>query len=169
LRITCPPNALGSEFDFAWLNQLSRNNISDNDQGILLDQSTNNDLLGNKIFNNYEGILYDPLDNNTLGADNLYWNNTANFMEIRTRTTAGAIPSSIAVIIVSKPKDAVIINGDETVNAPGPVYFGDPGEYTVLVKKPGYKDGKLTIDIPEKISETFPDSMSIDLVPEENS
>jgi parallel beta-helix repeat protein len=162
-------NALGGEFDLAWLNQLSHNNVSDNDQGILLDQSTNNDLLGNRIFNNHEGILYDPLDNNTLGADNLYWNNTANRTEIRTRTTEGVIKSSIAVVIVSNPKDAVIINGDENAKAPGPVYFVDPGEYNVLIKKQGYKDGILTIDIPEKISPAFQRERSIDLIPEENT
>jgi parallel beta-helix repeat protein len=162
-------NVLGGEFDFAWLNQLSHNNVSDNDQGILLHQSTNNNLLGNRIFNNHEGTLYDPLDNNTLGADNLYWNNTANRTEIRTRTTESVIKSSIAVIIVSNPKDAVIINGDENVKAPGPVYFVDPGEYNVLIKKPGYKDGILAIDIPEKISPAFQRERSIILIPEENT
>lgn len=159
-------NSLGAELDHSLLSELYNNNISDNDQGILLKQSANNNLLGNRLFNNSEAILYDPLDNNTLGANNLYRNNTANLTVVRYQTTEGVIPPGKSVVIVCNPKDAVIINGEETRIGTGPVHFTDPGEYRVLVKKPGYKDGTVTIEIP------FPESeveKSIDLIPEENA
>lgn len=165
-------DSLGAELSFAWFNQLSDNNVSDNNQGILLYWSTSNNLSSNRIFNNSKGILYDPLDNNTLGADNRYWNNAANLTETRTRTTEGAIQPSIAIFIISNPEDGIIINEDENVKTPGPVHFIDPGKHIVLVQKRGYKDGKLTIEIPQEITrETFPDTLRvkrIDLMPEEN-
>jgi len=165
-------NSIGAELSSAWFNQLIDNNVSNSIQGILLDSGANdNNLSSNRIFNNQDGILYDPLDNNTIGIDNLFWNNTVNLTEITGRQTAGPITSSFAIVIDANPKDAIIISGDQRIKAPGPLFFTDPGEYKVLVQKKGYKDGNLTIEIPEKIPKSFTESMwerSIELIPEES-
>jgi parallel beta-helix repeat protein len=166
-------NSIGAELSSAWFNQLIDNNISNNIRGILLDSGANdNNLQSNHIFNNQDGMLYDPLDNNTLSTDNLFWNNTVNLTENTGRRTAGTIPSSFAIVIDANPKDAIVISGDKRMKAPGPLFFTDPGEYKVLVQKKGYKDGNLTIEIPEMIpSESFTESMwekSIELIPEES-
>jgi parallel beta-helix repeat protein len=166
-------NSIGAELSSAWFNQLLENNVGNSIQGILLDPGANdNNLSSNRIFNNQKGILYDPLDNNTIGIDNLFWNDTVNLTEITDRQTAGPIPSSIAIVIDANPEDAIIISGDEHMKAPGPLFFSDPGEYNVLVQKKGYRDGNLTIKIPDIISsKSFTESMwerSIELIPEES-
>lgn len=165
-------NSIGAHLSFAWLNDIFNNNVTDNIQGILLDSSASNNLSENTIVNNSKGILYDPLDNNTLNSDNKYLNNEADFEKIRSRSTAeaGNLPS-ISININSNPKGAVILkDGDPQGKTPGPVYFTEPGEYTIVVKKEGYKDGKLTIEIPEpdKLSEPIGEQ-SIKLTPDKNS
>jgi len=166
-------NSIGAHLSFAWMNKIFKNDIISNDEGILLDSSANNNLSGNRIMNNTNGVLYDPLDNNTLGYDNEYLNNGADFEQIRSRSTAASgIPPSIAIQIKSNPKGAAILkDGEFSGETNGPVYFTEPGKYTLLVKKEGYEDGELTIEIPgpERISAGIPREISIELKPEKNS
>lgn len=166
-------NSIGAHLSFAWMNKIFYNNISSNDEGILLDSSANNNLSGNRIMNNTNGVLYDPLDNNTLGSDNEYLNNGADFEQIRSRFTADpGNPPSIAIQIKSNPNGAAILkDGELSGETNGPVYFTEPGKYTLLVKKEGYEDGELTIEIPgpDRISAGIPRERSIELKPEENS
>lgn len=155
-------NSLGARLNFAWLNTIFDNNISNNIQGILLDSSANNNFSANRITNNTKGILFDPLDNNTLSSDNQYFNNGADLEKIRSRSTAASgIPPTVSVHIISSPKGAAILKDGELQGmTPGPVYFTEPGEYIIEIKKEGYKDEELPIEIPEKISsETFPREM----------
>lgn len=168
-------NSIGAHLSFSWLNKIFNNNITDNDQGILLDSSMNNNLSLNRIINNTKGILNDPLDNNTLNSDNKYLNNSADFEQIRSRSTAAAgIKPIISVEIDSNPEGAAIIkDGDLFGETPGDVFFTEPGEYILWIKKEGYRDHDLTIEIPSTITpETFTEDMrelSIDLIPDEES
>lgn len=170
-------NSIGAHFSFAWLNMMLDNNVSNNIQGILLDSSASNNLSGNWIINTTKGILYDPLDNNTLSSDNKYLNNEADFERIRSRSTAASgIPPSVSINFDSNPKGAAILKDGELQGiTPRTVYFTESREYIIEIKKDGYKDGKLTIEIPEpeKIpAKSFPELLkerSITLIPEGNS
>lgn len=168
-------NSIGGFLSFSWLNKILNNSVTDNIQGILLDSSANNNLSGNKVFNNSRGLLFDPLDNNTLNTDNEIQGNGVDFERITSRTTAaGGIPPSIAINIDSSPKDAAILKGEEFQGLTrGAVYFTEPGEYTLKIKKDGYKDGYLTIEIPEKFTpeatRELMSDRSIKLIPEEDS
>lgn len=168
-------NSIGVHLSLSWLNKIFDNNVTDNDQGILLDSSASNNLSGNRIINSNMGVLYDPLDNNTINSNNQYFNNSVNFEEIRSRSTAaGGIKPSISVRVDSNPRGAAIIkDGDLYGETPGDVFFTEPGEYTILIKKEGYKDQDLNVEIPSQVtSKTFTENMrklSIDLIPEEES
>jgi parallel beta-helix repeat protein len=168
-NLTC--NSIGIEFSHSWFNSLFNNNISSNVYGILLYLSTNNNLSGNQVNNNSKGIISDPLDDNIFSPDNKFIGNGVELENYIWRSTdAPGNSPSIAVRINSNPKDATIIFRNKPVETPGPIYFTEPGEYNILIKKEGYKDGNISIKIPEEISlETFPPSMSeqsINLTPD---
>lgn len=167
-------NSIGVDLSYSWFNSLFDNNVSSNGYGILLYLSTNNNLSRNLLNNNSKGIISDPLDDNIFNPDNKFIGNDADFENYIWKSTgAPGNPPSIAVRINSNPKGAIIIFRNDPLETPGPIYFTEPGEYNVLVKKEGYKDGNITIKIPEEISpETFPPSMrerSINLTPEWNA
>ncbi|OPX77960.1 MAG: PEGA domain protein [Methanosaeta sp. PtaB.Bin039] len=171
-------NTIGAILDLSWLNRIFDNYVADNDQGILLESSTKNNLSANRIQNNTIGVLYDPLDNNTLDVYNQYLDNDNDLMPIQSKSTppknASAIKPSVSVDIDSKPRGAAILKGGKLEGeTPDTVYFTDPGDYVIVLKKEGYKDNKLIIKIPDKITiETFTEEMReyvVKLVPEDNS